>query len=181
MTKGLVLTSAITGPWMGSGDARYWPARIFYNHWTEGYVWGMTRFFFDLVPELAAQLFVRGITTRRVGAISPTDLKALHDRVASFRSCRGFLGDLDHDAPDGVLAAISSPTLIQHSLADASVDFAQAQRAQKLIRGAELRLYDNEFGHFLWLGPGSDAARTDIREFVEAAGGHGSVEASGVG
>ena len=178
MTRGLVLTSAITGPWMKASDVRYWPARIFFNYWTEGYLWSLTRFFFARVPELAAQLFLRGITTRRIGAISPPDLQALHDRVASGRSYRGFLSDLDHEVPDGVLAAIRCPTLIQRSLTDASVDLGQAQRAQKLIHGAYLRLYDNEFGHLLWIGPGSDVARTDIREFVEAVSSREVVRAS---
>ena len=128
----------------------------------------MTRMAFSVAPHLAAQRFVRGISTGSPGPVANDDIANLQARVRTYRSRRGFLADLHQSLDDDCLRHVQSPTLIQHSLHDASVDVSQSKAAASLIPNARLRLYDNAFGHFLWLGPGSAEVEADAREFIEA-------------
>ncbi len=165
-TRALVLESAVTGPWLNVADKRYRRSKIFYGPRYERYVWTATRLAFRLFPDRAAKSFVSGITTSAVNAVDREDVIKLRDKINTFRSYSGLSADLDHDLDDAVLARVSCPTLLQFSRNDAMVDVGHANRARRLIRHSRLKLYDNSFGHFMWVGPGSDAVLADLKAFV---------------
>lgn len=167
-TRALVLNAAVTGEWLKPGDARYRQSRLLFDPRYERFVWMATRGIFSLFPRRAARVFVNSISTRPVTSVALKDAEILHDKIAAMRSYSGLAADLDHRLEPGTLARVRCPTLLQHSLNDGVVDISHAERALAAIPRAELKLYDNAFGHFLWAGPGSEKVLSDLTAFVAA-------------
>ncbi len=167
MTRALVLSSPILGPYAPRGSLTHRLARIFYNRWTEAATWWGTRLAFRLLPRTATRMFLRSITRRRIEPLTPRHIAVVRERIFSLRSYAGLLVDLEQSVSETMIAAIQCPTLIQHSLNDPSISEDHPRLAARLIEGSELCLYDNDLGHFLWVGPGSEQAVGDIRSFIE--------------
>jgi pimeloyl-ACP methyl ester carboxylesterase len=165
-TRALILESAITGPWLSATDKRYKRSKLVFGPRYERYVWSATRLAFRMFPDTAARKFVNNISTMIIEGVDRDDAAMLRERINSLRSYSGLAADLDHTLDDEVLERVKCPTLLQYSNNDAMVDMTHARRAEELIPKAKLRLYDNEFGHFLWLGPGSDKVIADLKSFV---------------
>ncbi len=165
-TRALVLESAITGPWMSPTDKNYRRTKMLYGPRYERYVWTATRMAFRMFPDKAAKTFVNNISTMAIEGVDSEDVAQLRDRINSLRSYSGLSADLDHKLEDEVLERVRCPTLLQFSRNDAMIDMSHAERAQKLISRASLKLYDNKFGHFMWVGPGSKPVLDDLKSFV---------------
>lgn len=167
MTRALVLSSPIVGSYAPPGSVTHRLAAIFYNRWTEGLTWWATRAIFRLLPRTATRRFLRSITRRRIDPLTTAHIDAVRRRIFSLRSYAGLTADLEQSIDEPIVASIRCPTLIQHSRNDPSISEVHPKLAARLIQGSELRLYDNDFGHFLWVGPGSDRTVGDIRAFIE--------------
>lgn len=167
MARVLVLSSPIVGGYAPPGSMTHALAHVFYNRWTEGPTWFGTRLLFRLLPRAATRRFLRSITRRRVEPLTAEHIAAVRQRIFSLRSYEGLVTDLDQSIDDESMLAVRCPTLIQHSRNDPSISAQHPERAARLIAGSQMRLYDNEFGHFLWVGPGSDRTIGDIRGFLE--------------
>lgn len=165
-TRALILESAVTGPWLSPEDKLYRRSKIIYGPRYERYVWSATRLAFRMFPELAAKKFVSNISTMAVEGVDHEDARLLREKIETLRSFSGLAADLDHTLDDAVLERVKCPTLLQFSTNDAMVDLAHARRAQTLIPKARLKLYDNDFGHFMWVGPGSEKVLADLKSFV---------------
>ena len=164
--RGLVLESAVTGPWLDMSDKRYRRTKALYSPRFERYVWSATRLAFRLFPDEASRQFVNTISTMVANGIDREDAAKLRERMNSMRSHSGLGADLDHTIADKVLGQVRCPTLLQYSNNDAMVDLSHAEKAQTLIPHALLKTYDNAFGHFMWLGPGSDEVLADLGGFM---------------
>ncbi len=166
-TLGLVLGSAVTGPWMT--DAQLAKNRAAFAPGVEQLVWAAVRATYRLAPRRMERRFLAQLTTRTPPPLGTADAAALRRKIFSLRSYRGFANDLTQSVAVDTLRAVRCPTLIQHSTSDNSVPRAHAERAQTAIAGARLRTYDNDWGHFIWNGPGSDQAVADLRAFAGCA------------
>ncbi len=165
-TRALVLESAITGPWLTADDKRYHQTKMLYNPRYERYVWSATRLAFKLFPDAAAKNFVNNISTMVIKGVDHEDAVALREKINTLRSYSGLAADLDHRLEDEIMAQVKCPTLLQFSANDAMVDISHAQKAEELIPGAKLKLYNNKFGHFMWVGPGSEEVIGDLISFI---------------
>ena len=165
-TRALVLESAITGPWLSPADKNYRRSKILYGPRYERYVWTATRMAFRMFPDKAAKSFVNNISTLAIDGVDSEDVAQLRERINSLRSCSGLSADLDHTLEDDVLERVRCPTLLQASRNDAMIELSHVERAKRLISQASLKLYDNKFGHFMWVGPGSKTVFDDLRGFI---------------
>jgi pimeloyl-ACP methyl ester carboxylesterase len=175
MARAMVLSSPIVGTYAPPRSLTYVLAHLFYNRWTEAATWFATRLLFRVLPRFATARFLGNITRRKINPLSAAHVAAVRQRIFSLRSYEGLIIDLDQSIDDEMIGSVRCPTLIQHSLNDPSINSEHPERAARLIRQSELRLYDNEFGHFLWVGPGSEQTVGDIRTFLdEHCDDHGS-------
>ena len=166
-TRALVLESAITGPWLSVADKRYRQSKLLYGPRYERYVWTATRLAFRMFPDQAAKTFVNNISTMVVEGVTHDDALKLREKINTLRSYSGLAADLDHTLEDDVLTRVQCPTLLQFSANDAMIDMTHAERAERLIPRAKLKTYDNAFGHFMWVGPGSDEVLSDLNRFID--------------
>ncbi len=167
-TRALVLESAITGPWLSPTDKNYRRSKMLYGPRYERYVWTATRMAFRMFPDKAAKSFVNNISTLAIEGVDSEDVAQLRERINSLRSHSGLSADLDHKLDDQVLEQVRCPTLLQASRNDAMIDLSHVERAKRLISRASLKLYDNQFGHFMWVGPGSKTVLDDLRGFISS-------------
>jgi pimeloyl-ACP methyl ester carboxylesterase len=165
--RALVLSSPIVGAYAPRGSRTHALAHIFYNRWTEGPTWFATRTLFRVLPRFATQRFLGNITRQQISPLTLSHIAAVRQRIFSLRSYEGLIADLDQSIDDEQMRSVRCPTLIQHSRNDPSIGPEHPERAARLIAGSKLQLYDNDFGHFLWVGPGAEKTTGDIRAFLE--------------
>lgn len=164
--RGLVLASAVSGPWMEPGDPKAATSRWMFGPSTEQLVWATTRLAFRLAPRRMTTAMLAQLSTLRDPDLGPDDLAEMRKRVGMLRSYSGFTSDLDHSLSAGALARVRCRTLIQHSLHDGSVGLQHAERSHNEIKNSTLETYENKWGHFLWFGEGSEAPRRDLLAFL---------------
>jgi pimeloyl-ACP methyl ester carboxylesterase len=164
--RGLVLGSAVSGPWLEAGDPGAATARWMFRPGIERFAWTMTRLGFRLAPRRMARTLFAQLSTFDDPDLGPESVEEIRRRVGLLRSYAGFAADLDHALSEGALARVACPTLIQHSRNDGSVGMEHAARCHKEIDGSSLETYDNAWGHFLWFGEGSDAPSRDLVTFL---------------
>lgn len=164
--RGLVLGSAISGPWMETSDPRAAASRWVFRPGPERLVWALTRLAFRLVPRRMTHLMFAQLSTLRDADLGPAEVARMRTRVNMLRSYSGFVADLDQAVSAGALARVTCPTLIQHSLNDGSVGLEHADRSHDEIERSVLKKYDNKWGHFLWFGEGSKAPCQDLLTFL---------------
>lgn len=165
-TLGLALGSAVTGSWLTPREiARN--SKIFAPG-TEAWVWATVRGAFRVAPKMMARTLLKQFTTVPIQRLARADLEVLGAKVRLLRSHRGFVADLAQALPEESLRAVVSPTFVQHSAYDNSVPVAHAERAKALVGGAQLTVYDNDWGHQLFHGPGSAQPIADLTAFAES-------------
>ncbi len=171
--RSLVLQSAVTRRWLSPDLKLYKSARILFRPPIEKYVWSMIRLMNRLFPNFlfssmrpSFSLLPKKEVLPQIGDADRGKFKSM---IARQRSGYGFLIDLVHTGEEAAsaLAAIKCPTLIMHSLHDASVSVEHARHAHRLIpnsRLCELELW----GHLIWLGKGADEMNRQLYSFLES-------------
>jgi pimeloyl-ACP methyl ester carboxylesterase len=165
-TKCLILASAVTKP---IDDAkRLAQAKKFYGKGHQNF-WAMLQF--------VGKISKKSLVKRTYAIFSTCDTKEIMkeikpdamDAIAKFYDKKpenkGALLDLKHSINDAVFENITSPTLIIHSKEDKAVPFEHAENAKRKIRNSKLFIA-NTWGHFIWVGKGSDEVMNKIISFI---------------
>jgi pimeloyl-ACP methyl ester carboxylesterase len=108
----------------------------------------------------------RQLSTLEAVAFDEDEIAHTRQRLMKLRSHEGFIRDIEHEIGAEVLEGIRCPTLILHSRNDASVPLDHADHAAARIRRAVRSTHDNKWGHFLYVGPGSEDPSRELREFI---------------
>ncbi len=172
--RSLVLQSAVTRRWLGPEHKRYKFARFLFRPPVEKYVWATIRLLNKLFPAFLLSGMIPSFSQlpkeEVLPQISDADRSKFALMIARQRSGHGFLIDLAHTSADttSTLAAIKCPTLIMHSIHDASVSVDHAHHALRLIPNARFCELDL-WGHLIWLGTGADEMNRQLFSFLEAA------------
>lgn len=170
--RSLVLQSAVTQRWLNPDHKLYKSAQLLFRPPIEKYVWAMTRFLNKRCPSFLFNRMIPSFSKLPKGEvlrqISDEDRKKFKNMIARQRSGHGFLIDLVHTGRDATqaLAAIECPTLIMHSIYDASVSVEHARHACRFIPNARLCELDI-WGHLIWLGTGADEMNRQLFSFLK--------------
>ena len=162
----LILASCISKEWLDKKGKLYKTAKRIFNPKLEGFVWGMTRFFSVLFPNLIAKNFYPQFTSTLPHKLIKGDVKELMAMLKNFRSGAGFINDIDQNIDQDVISQIKCPTLIIHSKNDNSVPFEHALHSNKMIGNSNLVELNNEWGHLIWLGSDSNVSISKTMEFI---------------
>ncbi len=165
--KKLILASAVTMPWLDKNERTYKIAKKFFNPSTESFIWGMVRTVSGIFPKLLARNFYRQFSLYPGYDLRAEDVKELINLLGKYHSKNGFMIDIDQDISDETISRIYPPTLVIHSRNDNSVSIDHALNAAEKIRGSQLEMLNNEWGHILWIGPDADDTIDRIIEFIE--------------
>lgn len=74
---------------------------------------------------------------------------------------------MDQNIDQKVIGEIICPTIILHSSKDIVVNIEHAKYAHTKIKKSILKVYDNRWGHLLWLGKESNITIEDTLEFID--------------
>lgn len=162
----LILISAVTKRWMTAEDATYRKAKRLFSPSFEKYSWGLFRFFYSLFPRMMAKTMFKELSIFQPIDITKDEVAELHSMIKLQRSNEGFINDLDQNIGQNVIGEIISPTLILHSSNDNSVNIDHAKYAHAKIKKSALKIYDNKWGHLLWLGNESHIPIEDTLKFI---------------
>lgn len=165
-TEKLILISAVTKKWLSESDDLYQRGKRMFSPNKEKRSWKLFRFFFKLFPKLMAKVLFKELSTKDKAIILPEEIAEIKEMTFKQSSGDGFENDLDQDIPDGTIEKINCPTLILHSENDKSVNIEMAQYASSKIDNAELKTYDNKWGHLLWIGEESKKPISDVMKFI---------------
>jgi len=164
----LMLISAITKRWLTPENALYKKGKKIFRPSREKFMWGMFRFMYRLFPRMMSEMLFKELSTVRPSEITERDIAGLGKMVLHQRSYNGFTNDLDQQPSGDIVHRISCPTLILHSLNDASVNLIHPMHAGEAIRNAKVITYRNAWGHLLWMGEGSEDPIRDAMTFLGA-------------
>lgn len=164
--RALVLSSAVTRRWLARGDARYRLAQRIFRPGLERVGWAAMRLLFRAAPRPMTGVMFRQLSTLANPSFDAAELEQTRRRLMHLRSYAGFLCDIEHEIDPAALASIRCPTLILHSSNDASVPMAHAENAEARIAGAIRKTYANKWGHFLYVGEGSEEPIRELRGFL---------------
>ena len=162
----LILASAVTHKWMDKKSKTYVLAKTMFHPKAEAFLWRSVRAFCHLFPQFIAKNFLSQFSTWQGHAPSRHEALELCRALQHYRSGRGFINDLGQGLDGGELEMITCPTLILHSRYDKAVSPLHAQHAKAKIPHARLVLYDNPWGHLLWLGKEAAALEKTIQDFT---------------
>ena len=162
----LILASCISKEWLDKKGELYKNAKRIFNPKLEGFVWGMTRFFSGLFPNLIAKNFYSQFTSNPPHKLIKEDVKELMSMLKNFRSGAGFINDIDQNIDQDVISKIKCPTLIIHSKNDNSVPLEHALHSNKMIENSKLVELNNEWGHLFWIGSDSNVSISKTMEFI---------------
>lgn len=165
----LILISAVTKKWMTAADKTYQKAKKIFSPAIEKYSWAGFRFFYRLFPNLMAKTMFKELSSYRPCDLTKEEAVELFEMIKLQRSKSGFINDLDQDIDPNIVRNITCPTLILHSLNDNSVHVEHATHAHAMIQNSILKLYNNKWGHLLWLGEARNVPLNDTLMFVESA------------
>lgn len=163
----LILISAVTKRWMTEKDKTYQKAKKIFSPGIEKYSWGLFRFFYSLFPKLMAHTMFKELSTFRPTNISDEDVNELYSMVKLQRSKEGFINDLTQDIEPNIINRITCPTIILHSSNDNSVKMEHANHAHAQLKHSTLKVYNNIWGHLLWLGQESNKPIEDTLKFID--------------
>ncbi|MCY9593399.1 alpha/beta hydrolase [Paenibacillus chitinolyticus] len=175
--RSLVLQSAVTQCWLNPDDKLYKFSQFLFRPPIEKYVWTIIRLLNKLFPSFLLSNMIPSFSKLPKEEVLPqindADRRKFKSIIAQQRSGHGFLIDLVHTGKDATsaLAAIKCPTLIMHSIHDASVSVDHARHASRLIPNSRLCELDL-WGHLIWLGTGADEMNRQLFSFLEAANDH---------
>lgn len=158
--RSLSLQSAVAQRLLTPADKLYKSAQIMFRPSIEKYLWAMMRFINKWFPSLLFKSMIASFSmlpssevSRQISEKDRDQFKKMLNRQ---QSGHGFLVDLEQTGHDltSVLVTIQCPTLIMHSIHDASVSVAHARHAHQHIPNSLLCELDS-WGHLIWLGEGA--------------------------
>jgi esterase/lipase len=114
-----------------------------------------------------AKAMFKELSTFQSINLSKADVAELFEMIKLQRSKNGFINDLDQDIEQNVINEIACPTLILHSSYDNAVNIEHTKYAHSKIKNSVLKMYDNKWGHLLWLGQESYTPIKDTLKFLE--------------
>ncbi|MFX3636983.1 MAG: alpha/beta fold hydrolase [Candidatus Pristimantibacillus sp.] len=170
--KSLILESAVSHTWLTPNDRAYKAAQFMFSPSNEKYIWAIVRFINKWFPHLLFKSMIASFSTRPIKEVleetSEGDLYLFKQMLNRQRSGNGFLIDLEHSGQDlkSVLSVIKCPTLIMHSVHDASVSMVHAHYAHQYIPDSQLCELD-AWGHLIWLGKGTQSMYNKLFVFLE--------------
>ncbi|WP_350284382.1 alpha/beta hydrolase [uncultured Croceitalea sp.] len=162
----LVLISAISKKWLTKNDLRWYLSKVLFHPMTETITWKLVNVGFQVVPRYFTKTFFKQFSNKKSVKIDEGERRGLKEMVALQRSGYGFLNDIHQGLKVDVLKAVQCPTLILHSLNDASVAVDIAYHAHKNIRNSELKIYNNKWGHLLWLGYDNQEPIREVNNYI---------------
>ena len=162
----LILASAVTKEWLNRDDKMYKIAKIAFNPKLERANWRIVRFMGRVAPGMLARNFFSQFSSSQGSRITAAESRELVDALKRYGSGHGFLNDIEQSVDTNLLKRIACPTLIVHSQYDASVPKSHAEYAHKQIPHSELHLFENKWGHLLWLGRDYDEVFAVLRAFL---------------
>ncbi|QYJ69335.1 alpha/beta fold hydrolase [Flavobacterium litorale] len=164
----LLLISAITQKWLSPEDTLYKMGKIVFSPMVERFTWSVYRLLFSLLPKTMTKVLFKQVSSITNTTITENEICEVKKMVSVQRSKKGFVADLDHDISNDAITKIKCPTLILHSKNDKSVAIAMAHHANTNINNSILKVYNNKWGHLLWLGKDSEAPIADANSFINS-------------
>ncbi len=163
----LILISAVTKKWLNSKDELYKKGKRLFAPSKEKLTWSIYRLFFRLFPGMMSKVLFNEISSKKGERITKEEIQEIKEMTFKQKSGEGFVTDLEQDINDEVLRIIDCPTLIMHSKNDKAVKLEMAKHAKENIKNSELKIYDNKWGHLLWIGEDSRIPIFDVMEFIK--------------
>lgn len=164
----LILISAVTKKWLAQTDKTYIKATKIFSPKIEKYSWGLFRFFYSLFPTLMAKTMFKELSTCEPIDFTNDEVAELFEMIKLQRSKQGFINDLNQSINPNTITGIACPTLVLHSLKDNSVNIEHARYAYFKINNSILKVYNNRWGHLLWLGQESHIPIKDTLKFIDS-------------
>ena len=162
----LVLISAVTQKWLTPQDTTYRRASQMFSPKREKLSWWLFRTFFWFFPRQMSKVLLKQLSTKQGQKITKEEIRDVKEMTFKQSSGEGFITDLNQDISLEVVKRIKCPTLILHSKNDHSVDIAMARHAYENIQQATLKIYDNKWGHLLWVGADNVHPIKDLNDFL---------------
>lgn len=129
--------------------------------------WGLFRIFYSLFPRFMAEKMFTELSSFQPTNITKEEVAELHAMIKLQRSGKGFVNDLEQNIDQNIIGEIICPTIILHSSKDKAVNIDHAKYAHTKIKKSILKVYDNRWGHLLWLGQESNIPIEDTLEFID--------------
>lgn len=165
----MILISAVTKKWLHPQDEIYSRGFKMFSPGREKFSWLLFRTFFRIFPKTMTRVMLQELSTKNKQRIEPSEIDQIKNMTFKQRSGQGFITDLDQDIDEGVLERIQCPVLILHSRNDRMVSIDMATHAHGKIKNSELKIYDNKWGHLLWVGDDSQSPIKDVGQFITAS------------
>jgi pimeloyl-ACP methyl ester carboxylesterase len=162
----LILVSAVTKKWMSGKDKNYKKAKKLFSPILESFSWGLFRFLYTLFPHAMAKAMFKELSNHKPIDISKGEVSELFEMIKLQRSKQGFINDLEQDIEPHTINNVNCPTLILHSANDNTVKLEHANHAHRQIKDSILKIYNNKWGHLLWLGQEANRPINDALEFI---------------
>lgn len=150
----LVLESAVTLPW----DERTRRASKILFGPAEGALWALIRLVLRVAPGMMLRAMMSQLSVldarEVIERMSAEDLLFVRRMIATSRSGRGFVLDVEHRVDD--LRGIRAPVLAMYSPNDRAVPPEHAHRVAREVAGCELFEAPAD-SHVIWIGPSAQA------------------------
>lgn len=166
LTDKLVLISAVTEKWLNQEDELYKRGVKLFSPDKEMISWQLYRTFFRLLPKKMTSVLFKELSCVANYKITSKDIKDIRQMTFKQGSGSGFLNDLNQNFDVNSITEVKAPTLILHSENDKSVPVSMALHAKKEINNSILKIYDNNWGHLLWLGEDKVFPIEDLNSFL---------------
>ena len=162
----LILISAVTKKWLTPQDTVYKQASRMFSPKREKLSWRLFRTFFSLFPRQMTKVLFKQLSTQKGHKITQQEIADVKEMAFKQSSGEGFITDLDQDIAPSTISKIECPTLVMHSKNDHSVDIVMAHHAHEKIKQSILKVYDNQWGHLLWVGVDNELPIKDLNDFL---------------
>ncbi|QNL52178.1 alpha/beta hydrolase [Olivibacter sp. SDN3] len=163
----LVLMSALTKKWFVETDKTYKGGKKIFAPKIEWITWELYRLFFRIFPKMMTKTMFRELSKYRPVDFTKDEMRELKGMTMKMRSSQGFSNDLDQSIDQGTLGKIKCPTLILHGNYDNSVDLTHPHNAKSKINNSRLVLFNNRWGHLLWLGKEYDSPLDELKKAMK--------------
>lgn len=163
----LVLISAVTKKWLSPSDELYTKGKKMFSPRMEGFSWFMFRLFFRMFPKKMTKVLFDELSTQSNHTITADEVAEIKEMTFNQSSGEGFVLDLDHDIDPSIIKGIKCPTLILHSSNDKSVSQEMAEHANANMSHSELNIFDNSWGHLLWVGNNKNEPIAVLNAFLD--------------
>jgi uncharacterized hydrolase ycgS len=160
----LVLISALTKKWFKRVAPTYRKGKIIFSPRMEKFSWAIYNILLKFFPRLMTKVMFKELSKYRPIKFEKDEIEELKEMTIKMRSLQGFSNDLEQDIDQNILNKIKCKTLILHSNYDNSVGFEHPENAKRKIKQAELIMFNNRWGHLLWLGKEYKEPLTEIEK-----------------